>query len=160
MTATHFRQLRLRAGCTQRAWAELLGVSVGSVRNIECGTHPTIGPTLERLALLVSDAGVRTHARRVFATLNTSSVRTRLETLERQLAHYVSKPRPVPSSPSVAKRTATRRTSVILDNLRRQRALLVNGHERGWHDVPLTPEDQARLTALLADKEAPSGHTA
>lgn len=72
----------------------------------------------------------------------------RLATLERQLARYLARPLPPATSDRQARRRRTYRRRVIRDNLRAQRALLTNGHEVGWRQVVLTPDDEARAAEL------------
>lgn len=73
----------------------------------------------------------------------------RLITLMRQLDRYLASPRPPWPADSVqARRAHTLRLRVIRANLRRQRALLVQGHERGWQAVALTEADAARAARL------------
>lgn len=73
----------------------------------------------------------------------------RLATLKRQLERYLAQPRPAwpPGSPQ-AKRAHTLRLRVIRTNLRRSHALVVQGHERDWHALPLTEALAARAARL------------
>lgn len=86
----------------------------------------------------------------------TPSVLARLATLERQLLRYVARWATMapPSSPASAKARVTRRRWVLRQNLRNQRARKLYGHERGWRQVGLTPEDEARVEHLLTGKES------
>ena len=72
----------------------------------------------------------------------------RLATLERQLHRYLRHPLPPTTDARQLKRRMTLRQRVVRDNLRRQRALQVHGHECGWRSVPLTTDDEQRVARL------------
>ena len=88
-------------------------------------------------------------------TLAMGALTARLATLERQRQRYVAgwATMPPPRSPASAKARVTRRRWVLRQNLRKQRALLLHGHERGWRQVALTPEDQAQVETMLEQRE-------
>jgi len=163
MTTEQFIALRLQAGCTQRVWAELLGVSQHTVKRIEYAYAPGVPQGIAHLAALLGDATIRARAWGILAReINTArrspapdATAGRLAALERHLQQYLGKPRAVTRGARMAQRNHTRAERVILNNLRRQRALLTNGHEQDWTHAILTQDDWERAATLLAEKAFP-----
>lgn len=65
LTGEGMRILREHATRSRHEWAEMLGITEGSLRNIENGTRE-IGPTLEALALLLAYQYVRNIAPKAY----------------------------------------------------------------------------------------------